>query len=380
MSLFLKGNVTIPPRPHTVGGLISWGRAVNRALIELRDRKVVGVVAKRHSRSIKPPLFITLVTHSTDPLEYEVFAQFGHVVTRHNAGSETGEPIEITALPTPDAPLAVIEDDKLWVKLTIDVDGKCTAADFESGNTFPEDEPPELVGGDDQSGTAGQRYIRIAEIIADPGSTATTPQLISDQLHTGHIDHFQPTLSENTTTSPSAGEARVMKEWNSSAGSFDFRFLKAEDGVEITEEADRIVIRASVSHPWKATQNGSAFIAIAPGELLAATFTSGGGFPFFWENLSYDGGSIEVTAATGYILISIVKSELDAGSTNAGDSGILATPSSFIVEFQPTMAEVTGDMGFPICEVALADGVATVTKQILTYNPSPSITFISPAP
>lgn len=54
MSLFLKGNVTIPPRPHTVGGLISWGRAVNRALTELRDRKIVGVTAKKGSETPYP--------------------------------------------------------------------------------------------------------------------------------------------------------------------------------------------------------------------------------------------------------------------------------------------------------------------------------------
>lgn len=60
MSLFLKGNVTIPPRPHTIGGLISWGRAVNRALIELRDRKIVGVTAKQKGGTIpKLPFQIT---------------------------------------------------------------------------------------------------------------------------------------------------------------------------------------------------------------------------------------------------------------------------------------------------------------------------------
>ena len=332
------------------------------------------------------PLTVTLRRIPGDPETYEVFAQFGHVVPRHNASAETGAPIEITGLPTEDTPLVVIEDDKLWVELTIDVEGKCTAAAFDSGTTWPEDTPPELIGGDDQSGTAGERYIRIAEIIANPDSTTTPAQLQCDQLHTGHVDHFQPELIENTTTSPSGGDARVLKAWNSSAGRWDLRYLEQGDGVIITENADSIEIKADTaydyptSHPWKATANGDEFITIAPGELLAARTSTGGGYPFYWENLSYAGGNIEVTAATGFIIISMVVSEEEAGSTNAGDSGILSSPASFTVEFQTTIDGVTDDMGFPICAVALAAGVATVTKQILTHNPNPSITWISPAP
>jgi hypothetical protein len=45
MKFWLKGNVTIPPKPRTVGGLIAWARGVNRALQELRDRKIVGTAA-----------------------------------------------------------------------------------------------------------------------------------------------------------------------------------------------------------------------------------------------------------------------------------------------------------------------------------------------
>ena len=46
MKFRLQGSVTIPKRPSTVGGLISWARGVNRTLQELRDRKIVGTVAK----------------------------------------------------------------------------------------------------------------------------------------------------------------------------------------------------------------------------------------------------------------------------------------------------------------------------------------------
>ena len=190
-----------------------------------------------------PPLWITLRQVAGDSATYEVFAQFGHVVPRHNASAETGVPIEITDLPTTDAPLGVIEDDKLWVELTIDAEGKCTYAVFDSGTAWPEDAPPELIGGDDQTGAEGQRYIRIAEIIANPDSTTDPAQLQCDQLHTGHVDHFQPELIENTTTSPSAGSARVMKRWNAATGTWDLRYLTAGSGVTITENAGDIKIK-----------------------------------------------------------------------------------------------------------------------------------------
>jgi hypothetical protein len=55
MNFWLKGNVTIPSRPHTIGGLIGWARSVNRALTELRDMKIVGTVAKENPvRTIYP--------------------------------------------------------------------------------------------------------------------------------------------------------------------------------------------------------------------------------------------------------------------------------------------------------------------------------------
>ena len=189
------------------------------------------------------PLTVTLRRIAADPVTWEVFCQYGHVVPRHNASAETGEPIEVTGLPTPDAPLVVIENDKLWVDLTIDANGKCTYAVFDSGQEWPEDTPPDLIGGDDQTGAEGQRYIRIAEIIANPESTTTPPQLQCDQLHTGHVDHFQPELIENTTTSPSAGSARVLKQWNPSTGTWDLRYLKDGSGTKITENADYVEIK-----------------------------------------------------------------------------------------------------------------------------------------
>ena len=60
MNFWLKGNVTIPARPHTVGGLIGWARGVNRALTELRDRKIEGTASKTKT-SGTPALNLTIV-------------------------------------------------------------------------------------------------------------------------------------------------------------------------------------------------------------------------------------------------------------------------------------------------------------------------------
>jgi len=242
MNYWLKGNVTIPAKPRTVGGLISWGRAVNRALTELRDRKVVGVVAKRNARSIKPPLFITLITNPTDPVEYEVFAQYGHVVPRHNAGGETGVPIDIDDLPTRAASLVITTNKKLWVELSINVYGVCNDADFRSGTTWPTDDPPQLRGGDDASGTAGKRYIRIAEIINDPNSASATPPLIVDQLHTGHIDYAQPTLLENCGAPLDSSEGGTLKAWSDTEGRWELRSIVVEGSLGMTVSGCNIII------------------------------------------------------------------------------------------------------------------------------------------
>lgn len=56
----LAGSVTIPKRPSSVGGLLSWARGVNKAIQELRDRKIVGVVAKSTGDTRAAPLPLTI--------------------------------------------------------------------------------------------------------------------------------------------------------------------------------------------------------------------------------------------------------------------------------------------------------------------------------
>jgi hypothetical protein len=390
MKFRLQGNVTIPQRPTTVGGLVGWARKVNRTLQELRDRKVVGTVATAKSGNAKPPLWITLKAVAGDPVTWEVFAEYGHVVPRHNASDQTGAPIEITSLPTPDAPMTVAEDDKLWVKLAIDVSGKVTTATFEKGAAWIDDTPPELIGGDDQTGTAGIRRVRIAEIIANPDSIASPAPLISDQLHTGHVDYSQPELIENLTTSPSTNEARVMKEWNTSEGRWDMRYLIAGDGIEITENASTIEVSVATayapSHPWKASPNGNAFINISRGHIMGFKPYSDGTYgtasfflPFIEILQTYAGGSVEITNATGFIYATCTVTSSVEGQEGAyagGDlGGDLYRPSAAptvvfssvpIASYAPLDAKVH----FLIAEVSLAGGIAAVEEQLLFHNPS----------
>jgi len=252
----------LPDEPKKGDEVFGW---IRKLIAYLRATRITSVVGGRlresasgtsleivfpkqaASRQTKPPLWITLravpAVTAGDPPTWEVLAEYGHVVPRHNASGDTGAPVTITSLPDNDAPLAVIEDTKLWVKETISVYGKVTAAVFESGTSWPNDTPPVLIGGDDQTGATGYRHIRIAEIIANPDSTATPPPLIRNQLHTGHVDHFQPVLCENLTTSPSTGEARVYKEWNESSGRHDLRYLEssaAAYGVTMEEGSNSI--------------------------------------------------------------------------------------------------------------------------------------------
>lgn len=60
MNFWIKGNVTIPARPQTVGGLIGWARGVNKALVELRDRKIEGVGTQMRNRKIPYPFQISV--------------------------------------------------------------------------------------------------------------------------------------------------------------------------------------------------------------------------------------------------------------------------------------------------------------------------------
>jgi hypothetical protein len=238
-----NGDTPIPiPEVVKVGDDITakWANNIRLCLQRLRDRVPVSSGGGKTKADTKPPLFVTLYLETPEPATWKIYAEYGQVVPRHNTSADLGTPIEITALPTQAAPLTVVINTKLWVKLTISDAGKCTAAAFQSGASFPDDTPPQLKGGDNASGTTGYRHIRIAEIIEDPNSSGTPPLLITKQLLTGHIDHFQNELVDNVDTTGS----NILKSFDLATGKFLLRTLTAGAGITITENADSVEVAA----------------------------------------------------------------------------------------------------------------------------------------
>jgi hypothetical protein len=106
MKFWLKGNVTIPPKPRTVGGLIGWARGVNRALTELRDRKIVGTVApgRGGGGAIKP----LTIKQGTAADKFQIIP--GYV----NGDMPTLDSTELDAATPPES--TVTETTYFWIK------------------------------------------------------------------------------------------------------------------------------------------------------------------------------------------------------------------------------------------------------------------------
>lgn len=192
----------------------------------------------------KPPFWPNLFGSVADG--YKLRMKKGWVCARHlKYGVDSVVTIEVTAIPGDPHPvddaLTVVTGDKVYCKITENPDGEATAAVIESGASWPSSTAPELVGGDDQTGANGTRYVRLCEIV-------TVDDVVKAKvLHTGHIDHFAPVLAENLTTSPGTGEARVLKGWNKTDGRYDMRYLVAGNGTSITEGNQTITVASTLT-------------------------------------------------------------------------------------------------------------------------------------
>jgi hypothetical protein len=113
MNLWLKGNITIPPRPRSVGGLIGWARGVNRALTELRDRKIAGVISPGGRGGGSPPLKLT-IKQGTAANKFQIIPGTVNYVmpTLATIALDAATPPEIT----------VTADTWAWVKVVGDFD------------------------------------------------------------------------------------------------------------------------------------------------------------------------------------------------------------------------------------------------------------------
>ena len=148
------------------------------------------------------------------------------------------------------------------------------------------------------------------------------------------------------------------------------------------------------SHPWKATANGDETVAVAAGCIMgmySSTEDSAGGAPssqsrffspFIGIYKKFEGASIEITAATGYVYAKCDFSSTVEGyefGSNLEIGGNLyypnTTPSLVFSDLGPGSFDPSsedspvGDMYFPIAEVSVTDNVAKVDFQVLTHNP-----------
>jgi hypothetical protein len=147
-------------------------------------------------------------------------------------------------------------------------------------------------------------------------------------------------------------------------------------------------IIALLPHPWKCSANGDATIDVgegrihsfldgdSPGHNASASMAGFGD----WE-----GGNVTVTAATGVIYgelpaINSVSPLVDIIADSAGEYGdvniiLLRTmpdPETYItVGFAETMPKNPSANVFywEIAQVALTDGIASITKQVLRHDP-----------
>jgi hypothetical protein len=209
-------------------------------------------------RNVFNNLYPTLTGNSTDG--YKLAMTLGHVDARKHVG-DAALPISITNIPGQPDPIAdaltVASGDKIFCEITENHLGVATAAEIKKASTWPTSTAADLLGGDDQTGTAGTRNVRLCEIITDSGLVKVKT------YHSGNIAHFQSELVENLTTSPGTGEARVYKQWNAAAGRHDLRFLKAICGIKIEEKTDHIEVKPDGNtfkvRLWKPTLSVNVF-------------------------------------------------------------------------------------------------------------------------
>ena len=191
------------------------------------------------------PFWPTLNGNATDG--YTLDMVDGNVILRKNP---YGIDAVVTILPgnIPDS-LSVASGDKITCRINEDEEGTFTTAIIiKTSGAWPASTAPELVGGDNATGTAGERHIRLCEVV----TVDSQVQLVVES--TGHVDHFQPSLIDNTinTAYTTGAGGRVLKEFKHATGTWDMREIVAGSGVTVTETADIITLTgAGYIHPFK---------------------------------------------------------------------------------------------------------------------------------
>ena len=108
------GSVTIPRRPSTVGGLIGWARGVNRALQELRDRKVSFITSAGGKKGGSPELKL-IIKSGSEAGKYRITDGVVNSETPTLGGVDIGgDPIADPVVPPPE--FTVTETTYAWIK------------------------------------------------------------------------------------------------------------------------------------------------------------------------------------------------------------------------------------------------------------------------
>jgi hypothetical protein len=262
-------------------------------------------------------LWPTLSGNATDG--YLLAMEYGHVVVRKNATGNAVVELAITDIPGQPDPilngLAVADGDKIYCKVTEDAYGVANAAIIEKAAAWPTSTAPVLIGGDETTGANGTRHYRLCEIIEVDGL------LTVDVLHTGHIDHFQPILVDNTTNTAYSAEtgARVLKVFDMASGKWMLREPIAGDGIKITENTDTILFETDDAyltdlfpHQWKATLASTTSLDVTGGVFRSQ--------PDF-DQVDVAGVAGLAVAASGYVILTVIR---DDASREVADPPIIS--------------------------------------------------------
>lgn len=186
----------------------------------------------------KPPFYPTLFVSGEDA--YAMNMTDGYVILRKSTPSSAVETILPASIPDD---LTVIDGDKFTCKLIETDAGIFTSAEIiKTNGSWPTSSSPALKGGDVVTGSPGVRHIRLCEVIEEDGRTRI------DIWSTGHIDHFQPTLIENTinTAYTAGGGGRWLKYFDQSTGIWKIREIEKGLGqLTITEGTSTVEARGN---------------------------------------------------------------------------------------------------------------------------------------
>jgi len=350
MRLWLKGNITIPPKPHTVGGLIRWARAVNRTLTELRDRKIAGAVSPSKGGGTKLPFHVSLVS-TGDPPSYEVTVGWGYVIERIPGAGDAlkmHEPANMwdTVDPTKLRKFAITEGQAVYIRCEVDEDGKIVSPGAGDAVSIvieaDEEESTHYIPKADtitMSGEAGFYLYKLAVLDA-PVAPSTTPK-IKKWLTGSHIDHFQELPAIQTAMSEGTGIGVIPKEWNDADKAYKLRAIQAGDGTTVVQEADTIKISADYIHQWKATKATATSINV-----LGGVFRSQAGFD--QANVADVAGL--AVAASGYAILTVTR--------DTASRVVAAAPIISYVSGEPAESDYSTQI-IPLAKVTFAGGAIT---------------------